>query len=92
MIYKSSLLDINLNNEILSGYLKSLGTILFLPYNVIGLFLFVLIFIKSRILAFLSILGFLTGIIVHYLFIGKFEYYNFYTFNFILILYHYYNE
>ena len=85
MIYKNSLYDIQLNCEILSGYFKSLGAIIFLPYNIVGLLIFFLLFYKSRILTFLSIIGYVAGILIHYLFVGKFEFYNFYTFNYLLI-------
>ncbi len=71
----------------LEGFLRSLGTIFFMPSSVIGLGLFLVLFLSSRILALLSVLGYLTGTLIAYLFTGSFEeaFSNLSHFNFILI-------
>ncbi len=57
----------------LSGYLKALGAIIFMPNEITGLLLSLLILISSRILFILSITGFGLGITIYGLFIGSIE-------------------
>ena len=70
-----------------SGYFKSFGAILFMPHVVVGMVLAVTILIVSRILVFLSVLGYYSGSIITGLMTGSmvqsFSDYN--HFNFILI-------
>ena len=83
ILHRSPLFDINL---IFSAFFKSMGTILFLPYNIAGLIISLIIFFYSRILFFLAIAGFIVGVWVHSFFIPFNSSLNsFYNFNFILI-------
>ncbi len=83
ILHRAPLFDINI---FFSSFFKSMGTILFLPYNIAGLIISLIILFYSRILFFLSVIGFLTGIWIHSLFVPFNEALNsFYNFNFILI-------
>ena len=83
ILHRSPLFDVNL---IFSAFFKSMGTILFLPYNIAGLIISLIIFFYSRILFFLAIAGFIVGVWVHSFFIPFDASLNsFYNFNFILI-------
>jgi urea transporter len=64
-------LDLNIFNFWFSGYLKSLGAIIFMPNEVSGLIIAILILYYSRILFVLSLSGFLLGISLYGLFIGS---------------------
>ena len=55
-----------------AGYLKSLGAIFFMPNVFSGAVIFLLLLFISRILTFLSLLGYLTGIFTKVLFVGSF--------------------
>ncbi|TCK06323.1 urea transporter [Phorcysia thermohydrogeniphila] len=57
---------------ILAGYLKSLGAIFFMPNVFAGAVIFLLLLFISRILTFLSVLGYLCGIFTKALFVGSF--------------------
>ncbi|WP_029520933.1 urea transporter [Persephonella sp. IF05-L8] len=69
------------------GYLKSLGTILFLPDAFIGLIFAITIFLISRILFMLSVIGYYTGTLVAGFLTGSFyqAFSDISHFNFILI-------
>jgi len=83
ILHRTPLININLP---FSEFFKSMGTILFLPYNLAGLVISVVILFYSRILFFLAVLGFVAGVFVHSLFIPFNASLNsFYNFNFILI-------
>jgi len=71
----------------LKGLFSSLGTLLFLPYDIVGLILLIMIFINSRINFILIIAGYFTGTFFHGLLSGvpTSGYYDFYSFNYILI-------
>ncbi len=71
----------------LKGLFSSLGTLLFLPYDIVGLILLIMIFMNSRINAILIVLGYFTGTFFHGLLSGipSSGYYDFYSFNYILI-------
>ncbi|VAW61414.1 Peptidase, M23/M37 family [hydrothermal vent metagenome] len=56
-----------------SGYLKALGAIIFMPNEITGLLLGLLILISSRILFVLSVVGFSLGITIYGLFTGSIE-------------------
>ena len=69
-----------------SSFFKSMGTIFFLPYNIAGIVVSLILLFYSRILFFLAVIGFLAGILFHSLFVPFNESLNsFYNFNFILI-------
>ncbi len=71
----------------ISGLLKSLGIIIFMPYDLIGLCIIILMLIFSRIYFFLIIVGYYTGTLFLFLFKGSFQqaFSDPYSFNFILI-------
>ncbi len=71
----------------LSGYFKSLGTILFMPDILVGIAFSVVIFFISRILFFLSVLGYYTGSLILGVLTGSFyeAFSDISHFNFILI-------
>ena len=83
ILHRVPLIHINLP---FSPFFKSIGTILFLPYNIAGLIISLILISYSRILFFLAVIGFLAGVFVHALFIPFNASLNsFYNFNFILI-------
>ncbi len=83
ILHRVPFFDLNLP---FSAFFKSMGTILFLPYNITGLIISLIIFFYSRILFFLAVLGFVAGVLLHSLFIPFSASLNsFYNFNFILI-------
>ncbi|WP_456457206.1 urea transporter [Thermovibrio sp.] len=57
----------------LDGYLKSLGAVFFFPNNLVGLAIAVLLFLTSRILFFLSLLGYYTGTLFQALLTGSYS-------------------
>ena len=71
----------------LAGYLSSLGTIIFMPNEVTGLLIALLLVFNSRILFLLSVAGFAVGVSLYALFVGSFEssINNMSNFNYILI-------
>ncbi len=72
---------------IISGFLKSLGTIFFLPSNIAGFMILMLVLSFSRILFVMALSGYYFGITLHSYFIGSFEQalYDPYAFNYILV-------
>jgi len=71
----------------ITGYFKSLGAVLFLPHAIIGLIFAILLFIASRILFMLSIIGYYIGTLIAGLLTGSFfqAFNDISHFNFILI-------
>ena len=71
----------------LAGYLSSLGSIIFMPNEVTGLLIALLLIFNSRILLLLSVAGFAVGVSLYALFVGSFEssINNVSNFNYILI-------
>jgi len=71
----------------ITGYFKSLGTILFLPYTFIGVVFAVLLFLSSRILFMLSVIGYYVGTFISAVLTGSFyeSFSDISHFNFILI-------
>jgi len=69
------------------GFLKSLGAVIFYPYPFIGAVIFLVILFYSRILAFLSILGYVAGCVFMGLMSGNFQsaFEDISAFNYILI-------
>ncbi len=56
----------------ISGFLRSLGAVFFLPNVLVGLIIFIAIFFVSRILAFLGVIGYYTGVLTSGLLTGSF--------------------
>ncbi len=56
-----------------SGYLKSLGAVIFMPNEITGLLISALLLLSSRILFVLSLTGYLLGIAIYGLFTGSIE-------------------
>ena len=81
ILYRMPLVDINVP---FSQFFKSIGTILFLPYNIAGVVISLIILFYSRILFFLAVAGFVVGVWFHSLFVPN-AINSFYNFNFILI-------
>jgi len=71
----------------LSGFFKSLGGIFFLPYNITGVLIFILIISLSRITALMALIGFYFGIHLHSYLIGSYTaaLLDPYAFNYILV-------
>ena len=71
----------------LKGYLQSLGAVFFMPEVIAGIVISVVLFLVSRILFFLSLLGYFSGVLVEALLKGS--YYQAFSdtsaFNFILV-------
>ena len=85
ILHRKPLIDIDVWDKI-SAYLKSLGTIVFLPYNIAGIAIMAILFIYSRILFFLALLGFYVGVAFHSFFVPFGVSMNSaFNFNFILI-------
>jgi len=83
ILYRKPLFDISIPFE---PFFKSIGTIFFLPYNISGLIITILLLIYSRILFMMAVLGFIVGVAVHTIFVPFNEaLYSPYNFNFILI-------
>ena len=80
-----SLFDISINSHI-SQFLKSFGTIYFLPNNIAGAVLLLIVLYFSRIMFISAIVGFYFGIYLHSLLIGSFEQALHYPYNFNYIL------
>lgn len=86
MVNTQAITDITLP-LILSSFLKSLGTIFFLPTNIAGILIVLLILYFSRIIFFMAVTGFYFGVFVHSFFIGSFTeaLSDAYAFNYILV-------
>ncbi len=86
LVNNSTLYDIELP-LIVSGFLKSFGTIFFLPNNIAGILMILLVLYFSRIVVIMAVVGFYFGIYIHSFLIGSFEQalYNPYAFNYILV-------
>ncbi len=83
ILHRTVLFDISLP---FSPFFKALGEIVFLPFNLAGLFIAIFLFFHSRILLFMAIVGFWVGVWVHAIFVPFEEaLYSPYNFNFILI-------
>jgi len=86
LVNKASLYDITLP-LVLSGFFKSFGTIFFLPSNLAGMALLVLVLVYSRILFVMALVGFYFGVLVHSYFLGSLQeaLMDPYAFNYILV-------
>ena len=86
LINKFTTFDVQINYELISSYFKSLGAIFFLPYNIAGIIIMLIILFYSRIMFIMSVLGFLAGVYFHSLFVPLYSaIHSPYNFNFILI-------
>ncbi len=72
---------------VISAFLKSFGTIFFLPTNVAGILMILLVLYFSRIMVVMALVGFYFGVLIHSLLIGSFTQalYDPYAFNYILV-------
>ncbi len=86
LVNNATIYDITLP-LLLSGFLKSFGTIFFLPNNIAGILLLLVVLYFSRIIFFMSLVGYYFGIVFHSFLIGSFELalYDPYAFNYILV-------
>ncbi len=86
LINSHTLFDVNLPLFI-SSFLKALGTIFFIPNNIMGILIFLIMLYFSRIITVLALLGFYWGSILHSFLIGSFtkSLNDIYSFNYILV-------
>jgi urea transporter/murein DD-endopeptidase MepM/ murein hydrolase activator NlpD len=79
-------LDLNVIPDFLQGLLRSLGILIFMPYDFCGILLLVALLFFSRIAFFMAILSYYIGTTALALLTGSFPnaYLNLYSFNFIL--------
>ncbi|SFV74600.1 Peptidase, M23/M37 family [hydrothermal vent metagenome] len=72
---------------IISSFFKSFGTIFFLPSNIAGLIMFVLVLFFSRIIAIMALSGFYFGVMIHsFLLDSSYQaLHDPYAFNYILV-------
>lgn len=72
---------------LLSGFFKSFGMIFFLPSNIAGILIFLLVLYHSRHIAIMAVVGYYFGILVHSYLIGSFDIalHDAYAFNYILV-------
>jgi len=85
LINKNAIFDIDLP-IVLSSFLKSLGTIFFLPNNIAGLVIALILLFYSRVMFIIAVVGFYFGIFVHSMFLGSLTqaYHDVYAFNYII--------
>ena len=86
LVNNSTMYDIELP-LIFAGFFKSFGTIFFLPSNVAGMLMALLVLYFSRITVIMALVGYYFGVLVHSFLIGSFEQalYDPYAFNYILV-------
>jgi urea transporter/murein DD-endopeptidase MepM/ murein hydrolase activator NlpD len=86
LVNNASMDDIELP-LIISGFLKSFGTIFFLPTNIAGALIALLVLYFSRITFIMALVGYYFGILVHSYLIGSYTQalYDPYAFNYILV-------
>lgn len=86
LVNNTTILDITLPLNI-SGFLKSFGTIFFLPNNLAGILMLILVLYFSRIIVIMALAGYYFGVLVHSFLIGSYEQalYDPYAFNYILV-------
>jgi len=85
LLNKSVIWDIDLP-LVLSSLFKSFGTIFFLPNNIAGIAIMLILLFHSRIMFIVAIVGFYFGVLVHSLFLGSITQalYDVYAFNYII--------
>jgi len=86
LINNKTIYDIELP-LVFSALFKSVGTIFFLPNNIAGILILLLILSISRVAFFVAVISFYFGVLIHSFFLGSFEHalYNAYSFNYILV-------
>ena len=86
LINNSVMFDVELP-LVLSGFFKSFGTIFFLPSNLAGIAMFLLVLYFSRIIAFMALVGYYFGVLLHSYLLASYEQalYDQYAFNYILV-------
>ena len=86
LVNNATMYDITLP-LIISGFFKSFGTIFFLPTNIAGIAISLLVLYFSRITLIMAIVGYYFGIFIHSYLIGSFvqAQYDPYAFNYILV-------
>jgi len=86
LVNNATIYDIELP-LIISGFLKSFGTIFFLPNNIAGILMILLVLYFSRIVVIMALSGYYFGVFIHSFLIGSFEQalYDPYAFNYILV-------
>jgi len=86
LVNNASMYDIELP-LLISGFLKSFGTIFFLPSNIAGLLITLLVLYFSRITLIMALVGYYFGILIHSYLIGSYTQalYDPYAFNYILV-------
>ena len=86
LVNNTGLYDITLPLAI-GAFFKSFGTIFFLPLNIAGVAMFMLVLYFSRITAIMALVGFYFGVSVHGFLLGSFTQalHDSYAFNYILV-------
>lgn len=86
LVNSASMSDITLP-LILSGFFKSLGTIFFLPNNIAGILMILLVLYVSRVVFIMALSGYYFGVLVHSFLLGSYEQalQDPYAFNYILV-------
>ena len=86
ILNNSVLMDIELT-PVISTFLHSLGSIFFLPNNIAGIVILCVLFLASRVVFIMAVVGFYFGVLVDGFFVGSFTQalYNPYAFNYILV-------
>lgn len=86
LINNATLYDITLP-LVLSGFFKSLGTIFFLPTNLAGMAISLIILYFSRVIFIMALSGYFFGVLIHSYFIDSYiqALYDPYAFNYILV-------
>jgi len=86
LVNNATIYDITLP-LIVSGFLKSFGTIFFLPNNIAGILMISLVLYFSRIVVIMALVGYYFGVLIHSFLIGSFEQalHDPYAFNYILV-------
>lgn len=72
IVNNATLYDISLPFA-LSGFFKSVGTIFFLPNNLAGILMVIIVLYFSRILVFMALTGYYFGTLVHSFFIASYQ-------------------
>lgn len=85
LVNNATMFDIELP-LLLSGFLKSFGTIFFLPNSIAGILLLLVVLKFSRVIFIMAVVGFYFGVLIHSFLIGSFTQAlaNPYAFNYIL--------
>ena len=86
LVNNSTRYDIHLP-LVIGAFFKSFGTIFFLPSNIAGIAMFLLVLYFSRITAIMALVGFYAGVGIHSFLLGSFTQalYDGYAFNYILV-------